>query len=534
MSPSGGRTRRLLLLVGMGALAVLIAAQGGGSRSVAAPTLVVDNAFVLDTADPQRSFSPTGYIVDRAVYDTLFTYGKSGLGHPVPLLVRSWSSTRTKRFTFRLREGVHFADGAALTAADVVFSLRRLVNLKGNPSHILSGFKVSAKDKHTVVIESSVPAPQLPTILTSASAGIVNSKLVRSHGGTDAIGASTADKAENWFNSSASLGAGSGPYALQSYSRTSRVTLRPSPDYWGRKRPAFGRVVLRNMAASAQTLNVGRGSHEIALDLSPQQAQTLQGDTHLHVTRQPSPWVFYVFANNDPTVSSVTTNKKFQAAVRHALDYRGLRSIAGRGAIQAPGVIPSMILGALTQKDAARQDLPKAKAELAASGVGAEHVTLEYPSDVTINGVPFASLAQKMQADLKAAGFNVSLVGSPVTNFQSKFRAGKVAFGIWLYGFDYPDPVDYQVFVPGNLIALHAGWRKGSDPAIEKLAAKALVTTARAARKSLYRRLQLVLNAHGPFIPLIQPAQVFVATSDLAGAYFSGAYDVDVTQISPK
>ena len=93
-----------------------------------------------------------------------------------------------KRFTFRLRRDVHFADGAPLTSADVVFSLRRLVNLKGNPSHILSGFKVSAKDKYTVVIESSIPAPQLPSILTSASTGIVNSKLVKSHGGPDASG----------------------------------------------------------------------------------------------------------------------------------------------------------------------------------------------------------------------------------------------------------------------------------------------------------------------------------------------------------
>ena len=59
------------------------------------------------------------------------------------------------------------------------------------------------------------------------------------------------------------------------------------------------------------------------------------------------------------------------------------------------------------------------------------------------------------------------------------------------------------------------------------------MTTAPAARKSLYQRIQLEMNARGPFIPLIQPAQTFVATSDLAGAYFSGAYDVDVTQISP-
>jgi hypothetical protein len=35
-------------------------------------------------------------------------------------------------------------------------------------------------------------------------------------------------------------------------------------------------------------------------------------------------------------------------------------------------------------------------------------------------------------------------------------------------------------------------------------------------------------------VPLIQPTQVFVSTSDLAGAVFSGAYDVDVTQITPK
>ena len=91
-------------------------------------------------------------------------------------------------------------------------------------------------------------------------------------------------------------------------------------------------------------------------------------------------------------------------------------------------------------------------------------MTLEYPSDLTINGVSFATLAQKVQANLQAAGFRIRLAGSPVTTFQPKFRADKVAFGLWLYAFDYPDPVDYQVFVPGELIALHAGWQRGSDP----------------------------------------------------------------------
>jgi hypothetical protein len=59
-------------------------------------------------------------------------------------------------------------------------------------------------------------------------------------------------------------------------------------------------------------------------------------------------------------------------------------------------------------------------------------------------------------------------------------------------------------------------------------------TTAPGTRRSLYRQIQQGLNAGGPFIPLIQPTQVFAATSDLAGAVFSGAYDVDVTHVSPR
>jgi peptide/nickel transport system substrate-binding protein len=524
----------VLALVPVAALVCATAARGDGTRLAPAPTLVLDNSFALDTTDPQRAFDPTSSIVDRAVYDTLFTYRKNDLAHPIPLLVQSWTSADAKAFTFRLKRNVHFADGTPLTSADVVFSFSRLVNLRGNPAFLLSGVKVSAKDAYTVVIESSTPAPQLPSVLANPSTGIVNSKLVRSHGGSDGADAFTADRAEQWFNSAASAGAGSGPYVLHSYIPTSQITLRPNPDYWGARKPAFSTVVIRNMPAPTQLINIRRGAHQVAIDLSSDQADTLKGDTSLHVTREPSPFVFYVFANDDPQISGITSNKRFQRAVRSALDYESLLALAGPGAIQAPGMISSMILGALPQSDAVRHDLPMAKAELAASGVGSQRVTLEYPSDVTVNGVSFATLAQKVQADLQAAGFDVALAGSPVTTFQPKFRAGKVAFGLWVWAPDYPDPADYLVFTPGKLIALHVGWPAGSDPVIEKLAAKASVTTAPARRRSVYQQIQRALNARGPFFPLMQPTQVFAATSDLAGAVFSGAYDVDVTQISPR
>src|SRR5262249_33676780 len=159
-------------------------------------------------------------------------------------------------------------------------------------------------------------------------------------------------------------GAGSGPYVLSSFSTTSQVTMTPSSNYWGAKKPAFSTVVLRNMVAPTQLINVQRGSHEIAIDLSADQAKTLHGKKNLKVSLQPSTWVFWLFANNNPQISSITSNKQFQTAVRYALDYKSILSVAGPGAIQAPGIIPSMFLGSLPQSARVNQNLTKAKAAL--------------------------------------------------------------------------------------------------------------------------------------------------------------------------
>ena len=527
--------KRLLPLAAIAALASAVAAYGATAHTAAGPTLVVDRSFEIKTSDPQRAFEPTAAIVDRAVYDTLFTYKGGDIAHPIPMLVDSWSATKdAKTFTFKLKQGVHFADGTPLTSADVVFSLNRLVNLKGNPSFLLDGVTAKAHGKYTVVLRSKNPATQLPAILANTSTGIVNSGLVKKHGGTASVGADKADKAEQWFNSSASTGAGSGPYLLKQYSTTSQITLVPNPRYWGATKAAFGTVVIRNMIAPTQLINIQRGKHEVAIDLSADQAQTIKGNKNLHVSLQPSTWVFWLLANDNPQISALTSNKQFQQAVRYALDYKSIVGVAGPGAIQAPGIIPNMFLGSLKQSEAIKQDVAKAKAALAASGAAGQKITLEYPSDLTINGVPFASLAQKVQANLQTVGFNVELAGAPVGTWLQKYRDGKMAFGLSLWGPDYPDPADYLAFTPGQLVGVRAGWPAGSDPAIEKLSAQALVTTDSAAREKIYQQIQRLLNQRGPFFPLLQPTQVFVATTDLKNAVFHAEYQIDVTQVSPK
>ena len=532
---AAGRVAWLVPIAVLVALVSAVAAYGVNRHTSAAPPLVIDNSFTVKTSDPGRAFDPTASIIDRALYDTLFTYKGSDLAHPVPLLVTSYQSTNNAmRFVFNLRKDVHFANGNPLTSADVVYSLRRLANLKGNPSFLMAGLTVKAAGPYAVIIKSSTPNTALPAILANPSAGIVNSQLLKAHGGSDAANASKADKAESWLNSSGSLGAGSGPYVLSSFSTTSQIMLTPNTNYWGAKKPSFSSVVVRNMIAPTQLINVQRGKHEIAIDLSADQAKTLQGKSNLKVSLQPSTWVFWLFANDNPQISAITSNKQFQDAVRYALDYKSIVGVAGPGAIQAPGIIPSMFLGSLPQSARVNQDVAKAKAALAASGAAGQQVTLEYPSDLTINGVPFTTLAQKIQANLNAVGFNIQLSGSPTSTWLTKYRDGKMAFGLSLWGPDYPDPADYLTFAPGQLVGLRVGWPKGSDPAIEKLAAKLLVTTNPAVRKSLYQTYQRDLNQRGPYFPLIQPTQVFVSTSDLNGAVYNAEYGVDVSQVSPK
>src|SRR5262249_56374396 len=137
-----------------------------------------------------------------------------------------------------------------------------------------------------------------------------------------------------------------------------------------------------------------------AIDLASEQAQALKSNSTVKVSLSPSTWVVWLYANNDKSVSTVTSNKSWQTAVRYGLDYKSILSVAGPGAYQTPGLIPSMFDGALPAKDAVKQNVSKAKSALAASGQGSQSVKLEYPSDLTINGVPFATLAQKVQANL--------------------------------------------------------------------------------------------------------------------------------------
>jgi peptide/nickel transport system substrate-binding protein len=522
------------LAVAAGALAVIglaatsMAASASTTHATASTTLVVDKSFDLKTSDPQRQFEPTGGIVDHAIYDTLLRFVGADVSHPKPDAALSFkASADAKTYTFQLRKNIKFSDGTPLTSKDVVFSFQRLVNLKGNPSFLLAGITTKAKGPYTVVLTSKTPNPAIPVLVTNTSLGIVNSKVVIAHGGSDAANASKADKAESYINAHS---VGSGPYTLKSYSTTSQVVLQANPAYWGVK-PKFPTVVLRNVSAATQLLDVQRGTNEVSVDLSPDQASGLTGKSNITVSQTPSANVFFLFSNQNPKVSATASNPHITNAVRDALDYKGLVALAGAGAVQAAGVVPSMFLGALPQSADLKQDIAKAKSEVAASGISNPSVKLEFPSDISSNGLTFGVLAQKVQSDLGKVGISVTLAGSPVATALGTYRAGTEELGLWYWGPDYPDPNDYLAFLPGATVGLRAGWAAGSDQALETLGKTASSTASPAKRAGMFHQIQNTLNASGPIFPLIQPGQVVVSSKNLTNVPFNALYWIDVAAV---
>ncbi|MFI6457266.1 ABC transporter substrate-binding protein [Streptosporangium amethystogenes] len=525
-----GAKAALLPVLLTGTLALAACSSGGssttsqnGGTTATAKTLVIDTSFDLKTADPGRTYEPTGLIIGKAAYETLLTFEGSDVTKPVPALAESFElSADGKVLTLKLRQDATFADGAPVTADDVVFSLNRVRDMKGTPSFLLDGVEVAASGADTITLTSKNANPALPYILPNPALGILNSKLAKEHGAT----ADTGDKAEQYLNSAS---AGSGPYTIESFNVSSQVVLKANAKYWGATKPVYDKVVLRNVEAATQKLNISRGDSQVALNLSGDQVTGITGD--LQIKKTPAANVIFLLANQDPSVSKITSNPKFAEAVRKGVDYTGLLELAGEGSVQAPGIIPSMLLGSLPPDQAAKRDVEGAKAALKESGVADPTVKLEYPSELTVNGLSFQPLAERIQANLKEVGITVELAPAPITTALDNYRNGKEELGLWYWGPDYPDPSDYLAFLPGKLVGLRAGWKAGADKELEAAGAKAATTIGDEARKQAYVDVQTRLNAAGTFIPLIQPSQNIVTAKSVTGLEFHPVWTVDVADL---
>jgi len=505
----------------------LVACSNSSTSSTSNATLVVDDTFVLQTSDPARTFDGDGAQIERACYDTLLTYKNGDLTKPVPDLASSYTaSSDATTYTFKLRSNVKFSDGTPVTSTDVLFSFNRLANIKGNPSVLLDGMTFSAPDAFTFVITSAKPNPAIPAIITAPYMAILNSKVVKAHGGSDGPDAKTSDQAQSYLDANS---AGSGPYVIVSEDKTTEVDLKANPNYWG-SQPYFQKIVIRNQTAATQQISVAKGQDEIALNIPASQASSVGGNTA--VSSFFVPYIWFLIFNDDPTISSTTSNQHIQQAARYALDYSGILNIVGGGAVQIGSAIPNGMLGALPQSSFVHQDLGKAQSELAASGISKPTLKMSYPNDLSLGGVNMVAVAQKIQSDLQAAGITVTLEGGPVATVVKDYLGGKESFGFWLFSPDYLDPEGFiGDFLPGTLVGKRAGWPAGSDSQLESLGSQVATTADPAQRASLFTQIQTRLNDVGPFVFMFQPKDAVVSSKNLTGVTYNPVWFLTFSEI---
>lgn len=171
-----GATRRELLHL-MLAGGVAMSAGGvilGRATNAVAATPVAGGALkaagwsssTADTLDPAKASLSTDYVRCCSFYNRLTFLDASAV--PQMELAESVESKDAKTWTVKLRSGVTFHDGKSLTAADVIFSLKRHLDpaVGSKVAKIaaqMTGFK--AVDPLTVEIDLATPNADLPTIL---------------------------------------------------------------------------------------------------------------------------------------------------------------------------------------------------------------------------------------------------------------------------------------------------------------------------------------------------------------------------------
>lgn len=524
-------SRRLWML---GALALVTLGMSIGVTAQEESVVVIGHAESTDSLDPARGYTGTTGIINRATYDTLVTFPDTDASSIEPMLATDWTiSEDGLTYTFNMREDAVFSDGSPVTAADVVFSVKRLQNIKGNPAFLADNIAdVVAEGDYTVTFTLKSVRPSFLSELTNYSFSVTNSKLIMANGGTDAADADTTDTAQAFLDSNS---AGSGPYVLESWEPQVQTVLVKNPNYNGSREAFFDRVIVQNIVESAtQKIALESGEIDVALEVTADQLEEMASNTDVTVYRNPGVQVHFVLMNADPEVGGPVADARVARAIRLALDYEGYLDLWG-------GVTPGSNLavglqGAFSSANgnAVTRDLDAARALLAEAGYpDGFTIDLEYP-DFTWQGVNMNTNAQKIQADLAEIGITVNLVPGELQVALEGYRSGTQGFAYWFWGPDILDPVDMLSFLPGGKVAgERAKWLpEGADPALLEMIAQANVETDPVARQEVFTQLQTMAQEMGYFAPFIQPDVSAATRSDIEGYIWHPQWAIDVSLLS--
>nr|QLJ98413.1 ABC transporter substrate-binding protein [Micromonospora carbonacea] len=478
------------------------ATPSGGSN--AAGTIVVATAGEPDTLNPVLNYGVDG---GSLIFDGLVA--RDAGNQLVPALARELPAVSVdgKTVTAKLRDGVRFHDGSPLTAQDVVFTYRAVLDptvdstLRSDLDMLAS---VTAPDASTVVFTLRYAyAPFLQRL----ALGIVPAK---------AFTGQDVNKAE--FNRKP---VGTGPYRVISWTPGDRLVLAANETYWGGK-PANSGVVVAFVADDNVRAQRMRAGEFDAAELAPKLAAGFDEQGGYRVQRVPTAdYRGVMLPMDNPVLGDLAVRRALNLAVNRQAMVTGVLGGAGEPAF---GPVPpssefaeaSVVGKPSADPAAATAALDAAGWRTARDGIRVKDgrqaaFTLMYPATDSLR----KELALAVTADAKKVGIKVTPEGLTWDAITPRMKTDALIMG---YGTPYdPDFVSYKLF--GSAFAGQGFFNPGSyrSPATDTALQQGRDNADPAVRKAAYAAFQKQLTADAPWVFLTYLQHTYVVKDTVAG-----------------
>ncbi len=505
--------------------------MGAGGVLAQDNTLIVaTNLDDIITLDPARAYETVNLMLNHATYDTLLEIHSDDLNKIVPGLADSYTvSDDGLVYTFALHEGVTFASGNPLTAADVVFSWTRLKNIKGNPAFYVDQVDtVEAVDDLTVKVTLSVKTPAFATIVTAPALSVLDSVLAKEHGATDAADADTTDTANDWLSQNS---AGSGPFVLTGWAPLSEVTLVRNDGYWRGAAQLAGVKLNHSTDATTKLQLLERGDVDVYENIDKDLTEQVKANADLKLAVGQTLNLTYLAMSSSDKFDVPLKDAKVRQAIAQSIDYDGIINGLLLGYADRPAaMLPLGIIGSDPSKRY-EHNVDAAKALLAEAGYPDGFELTLATSTSTSGGIPNETLAAKIQSDLAEVGITATIKQSPNTDFLTAYRAQEIPFLFATWTPDYLDATmwsDYFSFPdsgPAKRVLL-------DSKVIADLATQGGNETDAAKRAEIYGEYQAAHVSEAVFVPLFQPQQLYAMRSNVEGFTFHPVYFMDFYELS--
>ena len=344
-----------------------------------------------DTLDPMRQTTTTVSNIVKMVAESLLNVDQTGKVQPQ--LATKWTeSADGQTWTFELRDGVKFSDGAPLDASAVKANLDRTLD----PTSVCPNCNVLSKAVKSVdvvdplhvrlAMSMALASDVLLGLLSQTTFALLSPRTIQKQ----APGAAAGKVSPGYVDQEQPVG--TGPYVLKERVKGDHVTLVRNDGYWG-KRPTYVEQVFQIVpdGATREAL-VRSGQSQVALLPPASDIPSLQGDPNIRVLLAAGDrTIFFAFDTVDKQQPLLQN-----AQVRQALNY----------AVNKDAIIKSTLFGAADPMTS----------PMASSVFGYCQVSNPY----TYN----PDLARSMLQKANASGLTVSLV-APTGRYIQDFQAAQ-------------------------------------------------------------------------------------------------------------